>query len=185
MVETQFGPVLAPRVLAQYPLSQFAIAPPAEAWAAILSDVVFKCPTWTLANQLAARGVPVYRYDLAYVPQCGLFPPQYAALFGVYHYAEIPYVFGVNPQTCNFTADDLEISQAFQNFWGAWAYGDASWPQYTALTQTNVVVDVPVGLETQYDEANCMFWNTIPQAAAVAAAARRSFAATGLAIEDW
>lgn len=175
VVAAQFGPTLASKILAQYPLSAYSISAPAEVWASILSDVIFRCPTWFAANALAAANATVLRYSFNFIPNCGLFPPAYASLFGVYHFADIPYVFGVSPPACNFSQDDEVIRNLFQANWGSWAHGVTPWLAYTSAERSNIVIDVPASIETDYDAARCEFWlNNVPQQPSAARAALRA-----------
>lgn len=161
LVHAQFGPAAAPAILEHYPPSEFSIDPAAEAWAAMLTDVVIVCPVWFAAGALAQLGVPVLRYRFVYVPQCGLFPPALAPLFGVYHFAEIAYVFGVAPTTCNFTADDTIIMNEFELLWASWAHGLAPWPDYRSNDGLTLAINVTSSYEFDVDAKDCEFWETI------------------------
>jgi len=80
-----FGPVIGANVLLQYPYLLYKS--PAYAWMQIITDSVFACPTRFLARASSNRVntyLYVYRHEPSWCPD-----PRY----GVYHMAEVPYVF--------------------------------------------------------------------------------------------
>jgi len=85
LVRTRF-PLIAEAILARYPAS--AYQPPWRAFAAIVTDVGFICPSIRAARTHAAQGNPTYAY---YFTQTSPAAPE----LGAFHALEIPYLFNV------------------------------------------------------------------------------------------
>lgn len=64
-ITSELGPVFGPKVAAQYPSSQYR----SPWWAAtqITTDAFMACPSNVLASALAAKGVPVYLYQVLFL----------------------------------------------------------------------------------------------------------------------
>lgn len=139
--------------------------------AALVGDMTMICPTRRLARALTAAAPdnsssPVYVYHFAHQPSCGLYPPSW----GVYHTAELPFVFAhttMVPPACEMTADEAQLAKMVGMLWRAHAAtGDPSasglrWPLYDAQTDADLVLDLELSVETAYRSAFCDFWDSV------------------------
>jgi para-nitrobenzyl esterase len=93
------------------------------------TDVTFRCPAGHLANLLAARGAPVWRYEFDAAPNGGK----------TSHAAEIPYAFGDS-----HLPNGLQLKPYWINFIRA---GDPNgsdlprWPRFTTAAPAHVLFD--------------------------------------------
>lgn len=142
----------------------------ASAYAKFLGDVRFVCPLRRLANAASQLGVSIRVY--AWRHRC--FPGRYPAKYGVYHGAEIPYVFDYNgpdsPHHCKRgLADDL-LAQEFGRLMAVFASGKESelskhWPRYIYTAPAQLLLVTDVGVRTAPSAAVkafelCDFWES-------------------------
>ncbi|HLW71029.1 MAG TPA: carboxylesterase/lipase family protein [Candidatus Binataceae bacterium] len=140
-VTTLWGPLLAPSVLAVYPLPS---NPPADAASLALgangTDGIFSCPART-GDQSLAQFVPTYTYEFSDEnAPLGLLPPASFPL-GAYHSAEIQYLMTVGGIPATFTPDQQALSAAMISYWTQFAKnGDPNsaaqplWAPYSSTT---------------------------------------------------
>ncbi|WP_328786807.1 carboxylesterase/lipase family protein [Streptomyces sp. NBC_00273] len=115
-LELSFDAPTARAVEADYPVTAFAT--PALAWATVLTDVSFVCPTLRDGAALG-RHVPVYAYrfsdrgapDFTGLPQ----PPDLP--YGATHGFELPYLFTIAP----LTGPQRQLADRMTDYWTAFA----------------------------------------------------------------
>ncbi|MEV7591778.1 carboxylesterase family protein [Streptomyces sp. NPDC089922] len=114
--ERSFGPATARAVTARYPLS--AYPSPAVAWATLLTDASFVCPTLRDGAALA-RHVPTYgyRFDDRDAPDFTGLPPAPGLPFGASHGFELPYLFTL----AALTAPQRQLADRMADYWTAFA----------------------------------------------------------------
>lgn len=133
-VRKRFG-ALAERVLALYPHGSDAEA--AQSGVQLARDrYISALLLW--AEQRTAQGQAVYAYLFEQT-----FPGSDPALYGAFHSAEVPYVFGtVNLPDAKFTAADRRISDEMQNRWIAFMRTGNPNPGGTPVTWPRASADV-------------------------------------------
>lgn len=142
-------------VLRLYPAAMYAT--PKAAFEAFVADAVFVCPARAQARLVAATGTPTFLYHFTRLNRAG----QVTGL-GVYHSAEIPYVFG------NFTGfftrgiEDEPAVRAMQSAWTRFADtgdpngGDApAWPRFTRDGDAHLEIGDAVTPGTGLHRARC------------------------------
>jgi para-nitrobenzyl esterase len=141
----------APAVLAQYPAGGDA----KQAFDALVTDVVFTCPTRRAAKAFRAHQSHVYRYVFAHVTDKAR-----AKGTGATHGSEIPFVFG----TVDTAATDGEhkLSRTMLGYWAHFAqFGDPNgggapaWPAYDAAADSYLELDVPITAKRGMRTAGC------------------------------
>jgi carboxylesterase type B len=167
-------------VAKQYPLSAFnkSSFPAFEAINTIITQAQFTCPLYQAMLKAQANNVPVYTYLNSHVPACQwtkALPAQIIPFVGATHTSDLPFVFGngVNQPlsssngTCNFTTQEVAISESLIAAWSAMAstgnpsvQGGLQWPQWnnSASMGVNIVNATSVGT---VDYSQCAFWDTI------------------------
>ncbi|KNC52529.1 carboxylesterase [Thecamonas trahens ATCC 50062] len=130
-------PAAVTQILDAYPLSAYQLVPPASAWAHMLSDYVFHCPTRTTASLLAAGSARTHLYVYDHPPHCDHYPRDLHKYMGAYHYADVPATFGSPPlhppEPCAWSAADAAVSATIQQLWHNFALGKpmaTAWPAY-------------------------------------------------------
>ncbi len=113
---------------------------PRKAYAELMGDMAFTCPTRMHANLMAGHGTPVYLYHFTHEPE-GV---EMLGDWGAFHGSELPFVFG------NMTflgmkfpyANNKKVSRKVLGLWAGFAhtgapqYEDApAWPAYDPQTQ--------------------------------------------------
>jgi para-nitrobenzyl esterase len=163
-------------IAAQYPIASYADS--FDAASAMLTDGWFVCPTRRAARAIAASGTPIFRYDFTYVfPEC---TPD----LGAFATSEMPFVLG-NPFSvgdCNvvsFDPSEVALSQTIMGYWGTMAStgnpnggGRLSWPAYQLPAEPQIVLDLTASTESQYEKANCDFWDSLGPGGATDAGAQ-------------
>ncbi|MER6449316.1 carboxylesterase/lipase family protein [Streptomyces venezuelae] len=111
-----FDAPTARAVEAAYPLSAFAT--PAVAWATVLTDASFACPTLRDGAALA-RHVPVYayRFDDRGAPDFTGLPEPPDLPYGASHGFELPYLFTIVP----LTGPQRELADRMTGYWTGFA----------------------------------------------------------------
>lgn len=148
-VDTQFGPI-APLVKAHYVVSGDAEAN--AVFIRLMTDVLFRCPTRTLARMTAAQGSTVYLYSF----EEGM----------AFHAFEMSYTFG--PQF-GFEPSYVEATfKTMQRYWTDFvARGTPNrchlptWPAYSAATDQHMVLKTPFAASSGLEKAECDFWDAM------------------------
>ncbi|MGE5182634.1 MAG: carboxylesterase/lipase family protein [Acidobacteriota bacterium] len=159
---TRFGSANVAAIEAQYPFN----APiNYGALAAVTGDAFFVCPTRRAARGAATAGAPVFRYVYDEPPQ-----NPFAQNLGVFHSAEIPFVFGNDDFPLDRIGSDTEMVTIMQAYWLNFAKqhdpNDAphlpTWAAYDAASDPYRLLDVGAGGGTGYKTAQCDFWDALP-----------------------
>lgn len=119
-----------------YPVSAFRDAH--AAFTAFAGDAVFGCPSRAQARLVAAAGAPAWQYYFSRLNRAGTILG-----LGVFHSAEIPYVFGRFTGFFTRTDADTAVADAMGAAWIRFAAtgdpnapGAPTWPGYTAANDT-------------------------------------------------
>jgi para-nitrobenzyl esterase len=169
-VTTLWGPLLAPAVLAVYPLPS---SPPADAASLALgssgTDGIFSCPARN-GDQSLSQFVTTYAYEFndENAP-LGLLPPASFPL-GAYHSAEIQYLMTVDGIPASFTPDQQALSAAMISYWTQFAKtgnpnsaAEPAWSPYDSTTDEfqSFVPPTPAVESTFAADHLCTeFWDT-------------------------
>ena len=125
---------LRPLIEQAYPIGAPSVVNSYDQIALIDTEYAFQCPAAFLANDTATAGIPIWRYYYnASFANTQLFPGA-----GVYHSAEIPFVFGTFP-TEGATAFEARLSEFLQTTWGTFARNPMGGPGWDALQQVAVL----------------------------------------------
>lgn len=166
LLSTAFG-VRADDVALRYPLSRYASAP--LAWATVLTDSAWSCPTARANRDFAAHG-PVYSYEFADVTARDVggidtpLVPQSAT-----HAADLPYLFDIGGRNLVPTGSRAELSHRMIEYWTSFAHtgapradGAATWSR-TTTTSTSVLSFDETGVRhSAFDiDHQCSFWDTV------------------------
>lgn len=123
-------------VLRLYPISGYANA--LAALTAFAGDAVFTCPSRAQARLVAATGTASFQYYFSRLNRAGTITG-----LGVYHSAEIPYVFGRFTGIFTRTDTDTTVANAMGDAWTRFAasgnpnaMGSMAWPAYAAATDS-------------------------------------------------
>ncbi len=127
-------------VMRLYPVSMYPT--PKAAYEAFLRDAVFVCPARAMARITSAATVPTWLYRFTRENRAG------AVLgLGVFHSAELPYVFGNFTGFFTRAAEDEPVVTATQNYWTRFAAAgnpnggsEPMWPQYTTTNDTHMEI---------------------------------------------
>ncbi|MEU8777890.1 carboxylesterase family protein [Streptomyces sp. NPDC048606] len=165
-LRASFG-AAAPAVEASYPPTAYPT--PALAWAAVLSDVSFVCPTLRDSRALA-RHVPTYGYlfsdggapNFAGVPKVAGFP------LGASHGSELPSLFTAGA----LTDRQRTLSERMRDYWTRFARtgspnapGDPVWPRFASSPASVLNLDPRAGAIRAVDPApahHCALWDALP-----------------------
>lgn len=159
----QFGGVLGPRILAQYPSSAFPS--PQKAYIAVTTDARFVCPARRIARAAAGgQSEPVFRYFFTK----SLDSPT-AAAFGAYHSLELPFVFGtLGKFGYSPSASELALSGAMNAYWARFAAngdpnggGATLWPRYDPALDSYLDLDNTIFSGAGVRTARCDFWDVL------------------------
>ena len=124
-------------VLRLYPISAYGSA--FAAFTAFAGDAVFGCPSRAQARLVAATGTPAFQYYFSKLNQRA----HAVTGLGVYHSAEIAYVFGRFTGFFARTDADTTVADAMGAAWVRFAasgnpnaMGASTWPAFTATNDT-------------------------------------------------
>jgi len=141
----------APKVLAQYPARRGTVK---QAFDALVTDVVFACPTRRAAKALRARQPHVYRYEFAHVTA-----KAQAKGMGASHGSEIPFVFGTVESP---TDDERKLAKTMLGYWTRFARtgdpnggGAPAWTAYDAASDSYLELDTPIAAKQGLHRAGC------------------------------
>lgn len=152
-------------VYAQYPPSDWGT--PRDAYVAVLSDVIFTCPTRRFARA-AAKGqtLPVRRYFFTHALQGA---GDATKKLGAFHGLDLPFVF--HHLTVNFytpTAGENALADAIENYWTRFAASgdpnggsDVSWPLYDATKDSVLLLEDPIVAGGPVRSKQCDFWDLV------------------------
>ena len=126
----EFG-AQADSALALYPAND---ASARQALVALQTDAWLGEPARATATLVAATGAPVYLYRLARGAATG----DRSAAFGAFHGAELPLVFGANPERWPYVDAESALGRLVRDYWVAFASagdpnqpGRPSWPRHS------------------------------------------------------
>ncbi|MFD9406382.1 carboxylesterase/lipase family protein [Streptomyces sp. NPDC059989] len=162
-LERSFGADTARAVEAAYPVSRYPT--PAAAWAAVLSDASFTCPTLRDSGALA-RHVPTYDYLFSDgdAPNFTGLPPVPGLPYGASHGFELPYLFTLAP----LTDPQRGLADRMIGYWTRFARtgvpgaaGAPDWPRYGAPGSVLSLAPGPDGIRTLDARAahHCALWD--------------------------
>ncbi|SDR79476.1 carboxylesterase/lipase family protein [Actinopolymorpha singaporensis] len=114
-----FGADAGRQVAAHYPVAAFGT--PAQAWAAVISDRPWACPTLR-GTQLLARRTTTYAYEFAdrTAPNLGAPPPPNFRL-GASHAFDLPYVFDFSAYGLRLDPAQQHLSDQMVGYWTRFA----------------------------------------------------------------
>ncbi|HSB64022.1 MAG TPA: carboxylesterase family protein, partial [Thermoanaerobaculia bacterium] len=160
----QFGGVLGPRILVQYPSSAFGS--PQKAYVAVTTDARFVCPSRRIARAAAGgQSEPVFRYFFT-----KSLDSTAAAALGAYHSLELPFAFGTLGKFAGFTpsARELALSSAMNAYWARFAAngdpngaGATFWPRYDPALDSYLDLDNAIFSGAGVRPARCDFWDAL------------------------
>ncbi|MFI8388938.1 carboxylesterase/lipase family protein [Streptomyces sp. NPDC085540] len=162
-LELSFDAPTARAVEADYPVSAFAT--PAVAWATVLTDVSFVCPTLRDGAALG-RHVPVYAYrfsDRSAPDFTGLAQPPDLP-YGASHGFELPYLFTIAP----LTGPQRQLADRMTDYWTAFARtgvpaapGAPRWPSDRTSASALSLAPGAGGIRTvdARAEHHCALWD--------------------------
>lgn len=158
-----FGPALAERIVAEYPVE--AYGSPRAALVAVTSDVRFVCTARQAARVVAGNQLePVYRYLFTQRLQ------GQAAVLGAFHGLELVFVFGTLGVQGGFTpsAEERALSEAIIGYWTRFAAtgdpngaGAPEWPRFERASDTHLVLGTPITAGAGIRTAQCDFWDSL------------------------
>lgn len=147
---------------------------PGNNWGSMGTDMLthyfFTCSA-RRAARAASKNSTVFYYQFSYA----LDWIEYL-LLGDYHSSELDFVFNNPwpPILHDFSANDQNMSDIMTLFWSNMAAnGDPNvpynnneippiiWPQYDAVADVNIQLELPVGLTASLLEKQCDFWDTV------------------------
>jgi len=153
-------------ILQEYPPYQFDNCPKCVI-SAILKDYFFVCSSRRTLLAMQAQGVQAYMYHFTYDGVLG------DNLWGVYHGAELPFVFDNEwPVIINtFNANDKVVADIFGTYWTNFAkYGNPNghgtpvhpyWPHFQPNNQANLILQLHPTIEQQLAFQQCNFWDSM------------------------
>lgn len=151
-------PAIEDVVTRLYPASAYASAK--AAYDDFVGDLVFVCPARAQARFVTSpMGAPrSWLYHFTRENQAGR-----GLAIGVFHSAELPYVFGNFARPFLRTAMDAAVSERVMDAWGRFARtGDPNgtgltpaWPAYTASDDSLYVLDVTPRVERAFRQQKC------------------------------
>ncbi|MET9022319.1 carboxylesterase family protein [Actinopolymorpha sp. NPDC004070] len=114
-----FGADAGRQVAAHYPVAAFGT--PAQAWAAVISDRPWACPTLQ-GNQAMARRTTTYAYEFAdrTAPNLGAPPPPNFRI-GAAHAFDLPYVFDFSGYGLHLDPAQQRLSDQMVGYWTRFA----------------------------------------------------------------
>ncbi|HEV7855785.1 MAG TPA: carboxylesterase family protein [Herminiimonas sp.] len=161
-VSKVFGSSQTERIVAQYPLDQYAT--PRAAFVQLTTDAEFTCQSRRVARTFAGlQDKPVFRYVFNHALEND--PVQKA--LGPTHTAEHPYLFNWKG-SYKPTPTDLEIQQHIIGYWSRMAKTgnpnggkDPFWPNASSLNAAYLEIGTNTQSKSGVGEAHCDFWDTV------------------------
>ncbi|MFA6451772.1 MAG: carboxylesterase/lipase family protein [bacterium] len=141
-----------------YPVSDYPS--PKQCYNAILTDVVFTCPTKVMANAMADTGAETYVYYFTkHLMDKGI-----TRDWGAFHSAELFFIFGnlafmgINAKT----PENVEMSKTMMTLWTSFARtgvpaasGAPEWPRYDAKTLKAMRLDLKLAVIADIKKEPC------------------------------
>jgi para-nitrobenzyl esterase len=169
-LQFDFGPILAPEILAQYPVSDYP--DPFHALSEVFTDFAFACPARRTARWLTNASIPTYLYQFTHeLDEINIFDPSF---FGVFHSSELFFVFNIPDGFYNFKVPiifgphERELAFNFVDFWSQFAgsgnpgsAGGVKWPLYNLQSDQNVRLDLNITIDQHLKQQKCDFWDQI------------------------
>ncbi|MDI3290476.1 carboxylesterase/lipase family protein [Polyangium sp. 15x6] len=162
-----FFPGKSAEIMAMYPSASYGS--PGAAFAEVFGDVTMVCPTRMTAQALSKAGVVTYLYRFVHEPL--------GAALGTPHSAELPFIFGgwenvgnigFGDESLTFTPEQKQLSSVMQSYWFNMAKsgdpnsaGAAAWPQYDAVSDQNIVLDLTPSTQAGLKKDHCNFWDQL------------------------
>jgi para-nitrobenzyl esterase len=141
--------------LALYPVASYPT--PKDAYNALITDVLFVCPTRAQLRALAAHGSSTYLYQFTRETAFGV-----VSKLGVYHGSELPFVFGNLSARSGMAAVDRAFSDQLIGYWTRFAAGGdpggvgaTTWPSYSAASDAHLELGTPVAAKAGLHAATC------------------------------
>jgi para-nitrobenzyl esterase len=171
--ETQYREALARRfpadkideIVSRYPIASFGTATPANrAIAEVSGDAFFVCPARRTARAVAMKAKTFY-YSFQQEPSQAFMPD-----LGVFHSAEIPFLFATDPRYPLARAGDTgkPTQELLQAFWAEFVTtmdpnhdGAPAWPEYARTTEDHLVIANDPTVGSAYKSALCDFWDGV------------------------
>jgi para-nitrobenzyl esterase len=159
---TALVPAHADEALALYPAADYASF--RDAYNALITDVVFACPTRAEVRLLAARGTPTYLYVFTRLTAFGT-----AIGLDVYHGSELPFVFGNLTARSGMSSADRAFSDQVMTAWTSFATTGSptttpAWPR-SGDADAHVELGEPSQVATGFHAAQCdaiASWRAVP-----------------------
>lgn len=129
----------------------------ADAWTAFLGDMLFVCPARETARVVSATNTPTYLYHFTRVNRAGML-----LNLGVFHSAELPYVFDNFPSPFIRTAGDAPVVNLTRAAWARFAetgnpgmVGTTTWPAYQTSTDQHELLDTTPAVQSNLRQPQC------------------------------
>jgi len=145
----------------QYPMKAF---PNNDDRTSIISrDYVFGCGLRRLARAISNAQGNAYLYRFTFVDS-----REIEKYLGVFHAAELTYVFGNPPNNTVYTPSEQNISATFGQLWTSFANTGVpsssftpAWSPYSSAKDPIMKLDLPSVLESGYLSQQCDFWDRL------------------------
>lgn len=164
-IEQQYGKVLAPKVLSEYPLANYDS--PSEAFAAAATDSMFACTGRAMGQALADK-IPVYAYEFADRTAPSYVGPTTFPLLAAHTY-ELAYVFpgfrGGGNAEVNLNPLQEKLSDKMVDYFAHVAQlssGKTDWPRFDPKQDNYMIFALPsasVVTGRFADTHHCGFWD--------------------------
>lgn len=172
-LETRF-PGAGAELASLYPYERHQ--PIGNAYAKMFADAMEVCPTRRVAELRVAQSAPVFLYRFTQQPSApalGLMSLSFergAAPLGVFHGAEIPYVFGSNTIVGHVWKTGQKQTRAtLMRYWGNFARTGSpngadvpAWPAYDAAARQYLEIDSTPQTRADLGRDTCDFWDRHP-----------------------